>query len=62
MIKKTRIRHLKNGIGGCYADKDTECKVVLNDDGTAKVKLIAGSLSKSYQFNVDDAEKALFTK
>ena len=45
-----------------FADKDTECKIVLNDDGTAKVKLIAGSLSKSYQFNVDDAEKALFDK
>lgn len=45
-----------------FADKDTECKIVLNDDGTAKVKLIAGSLSKSYQFNVDDAEKALFNK
>ena len=45
-----------------FADKDTECKVILNEDGTAKVKLIAGSLSKSYQFNVDDAEKALFAK
>ena len=45
-----------------FADKDTECKVVLNDDGTAKVKLIAGSLSKSYQFPVDEAENALFTK
>lgn len=45
-----------------FADKDTECKVVLNEDGTAKVKLIAGSLSKSYQFNVDDSEKALFNK
>lgn len=45
-----------------FADKDTECKIVLNEDGTAKVKLIAGSLSKSYQFNVDDAERALFDK
>ena len=45
-----------------FADKDTECKIVLNEDGTAKVKLIAGSLSKSYQFNVDDAQKALFNK
>lgn len=45
-----------------FADKDTECKVVLNEDGTAKVKLIAGSLSKSYQFKVDDAEKDLFNK
>lgn len=42
-----------------FADKDTECKIVFNDDGTAKVKLIAGSLSKSYQFRLDEFEKAL---
>ncbi|MGP1459041.1 MAG: 3-isopropylmalate dehydratase small subunit [Treponema sp.] len=42
-----------------FADKDTECKVVINDDGTAKVKLIAGSLSKSYPFKLGDSEKAL---
>ena len=42
-----------------YAEKDTECKVVINDDGTAKVKLIAGSLSTSYKFRLDDFEKAL---
>jgi 3-isopropylmalate/(R)-2-methylmalate dehydratase small subunit len=42
-----------------FADKDTECKIVINDDGTAKVKLIAGSLSKSYPFKIDDFEKAL---
>lgn len=42
-----------------FADKDTECKIVINDDGTAKVKLIAGSLSKSYPFHLDDFEKAL---
>ncbi len=42
-----------------FASKDTECKIVINDDGTAKVKLIAGSLSKSYPFQLDDAEKAL---
>ena len=45
-----------------FADKDTECKIVDNGDGTAKVKLIAGSLSKSYQFPIDDAEKALLEK
>ena len=45
-----------------FADKDTECKIVLNDDGTAKVKLIEGSLSKSYQFTLDDFEKALVEK
>jgi len=45
-----------------FANKDTECKIVINDDGTAKVKLIAGSLSKSYPFELDDAEKALLAK
>ena len=39
-----------------FADKDTECKIVINDDGTAKVKLIAGSLSVSYQFRLDGFE------
>lgn len=42
-----------------FSDKDTECKIVFNDDGTAKVKLIAGSLSTSYQFRCDGFEKAL---
>ncbi len=42
-----------------FAEKDTECKIVFNDDGTAKVKLIAGSLSKSYPFKIGDFEKAL---
>lgn len=42
-----------------FADKETECKIVQNDDGTAKVKLIAGSLSKSYPFRLDAFEKAL---
>jgi 3-isopropylmalate/(R)-2-methylmalate dehydratase small subunit len=42
-----------------FADKDSECKIVQNEDGTAKVKLIAGSLSKSYPFKLDDFEKAL---
>lgn len=42
-----------------FADKDTECKIVINDDGTSKVKLIAGSFSKSYQFKLDDFEKTL---
>lgn len=40
-----------------FADKDAECKIVLNDDGTAKAKLYAGSLSKSYPFELTDAEK-----
>jgi len=42
-----------------FANKETECKIVINDDGTAKVKLIAGSFSKSYPFHLDDFEKAL---
>ena len=42
-----------------FAEKDTECKIIFNDDGTAKVKLIAGSLSKSYPFKIGDFEKAL---
>jgi 3-isopropylmalate/(R)-2-methylmalate dehydratase small subunit len=42
-----------------FADKDTDCNIVMNDDGTAKVKLISGSLSKSYHFKLDGFEKAL---
>ncbi|MBR5866457.1 MAG: 3-isopropylmalate dehydratase small subunit [Spirochaetaceae bacterium] len=42
-----------------FAEKDTECNIVINDDGTAKVKLISGSLSKSYIFTLDGFEKAL---
>ena len=42
-----------------FADKDTECTVAFNDDGTAKIKLISGSLSKSYHFKLDGFEKAL---
>ncbi len=42
-----------------FADKDTDCNIIINDDGTAKVKLISGSLSKSYIFRLDGFEKAL---
>ncbi len=42
-----------------FAEKDAEAKIVINDDGTAKVKIIAGSLSKSYPFSLDEFEKAL---
>ena len=45
-----------------FSEKDTECKIVFNDDGTAKVKLIAGSLSKSYPFTLEGFEKALVEK
>lgn len=42
-----------------FGDKDTECKVGLKDDGSWRVKLISGSLSKSYPFALDGFEKAL---
>lgn len=45
-----------------FSDKDCECKIVINDDETAKVKLIAGSLSKSYPFKLGDTEKSLLEK
>ena len=34
-----------------FGDKDTEASIIYNDDNTAKVKLISGSLSKSYLFH-----------
>ena len=42
-----------------FADKDTECKIEQKEDGTWKVKLIAGSLSTSYPFKLEGFEKAL---
>ncbi|MCQ2588871.1 MAG: 3-isopropylmalate dehydratase small subunit [Treponema sp.] len=45
-----------------FADKDTECKVVINDDGSAKVKLYAGSLSKSYPFQIGETDKVILDK
>ena len=42
-----------------FANKDTDCKIIINDDGTYKVKLIAGSLSKSYPFKLGEFEKNL---
>ena len=45
-----------------FSEKDTECKIIINDDGAAKVKLIAGSLSKSYPFTLEGFEKALVEK
>ena len=37
-------------------------EAIAREEGTAKVKLIAGSLSKSYPFKLDDFEKALVEK
>lgn len=45
-----------------FGDKDTECKVVINDDGTAKVKLYAGSLSKSYPFQIGETDSPILEK
>ena len=42
-----------------FASKDTQCKIEQKEDGTWKVKLIAGSLSKSYPFTLEGFEKAL---
>ncbi|MGL4982857.1 MAG: 3-isopropylmalate dehydratase small subunit [Treponemataceae bacterium] len=42
-----------------FGAKDTEAVISFNDDGTAKFKLISGSLSKSYLFRLDGFEKAL---
>lgn len=42
-----------------FADKDTDCTITAGDDGSAKIKLVSGSLSKSYLFKLDGFEKAL---
>jgi 3-isopropylmalate/(R)-2-methylmalate dehydratase small subunit len=42
-----------------FASKDTECKIEQKEDGSWKIKLIAGSLSKSYPFRLEGFEKAL---
>ena len=45
-----------------FAEKDTDSVITINDDNTAKVKLISGSLSKSYIFKIDSLEKELIEK
>jgi 3-isopropylmalate/(R)-2-methylmalate dehydratase small subunit len=42
-----------------FSQKDSECFVVLTDEGTSKIKLMSGSLSKSYVFNLEDFSKNL---
>ena len=42
-----------------FSGKDTECKIVISDEGGAKVKLIAGSLSKSYPFKLHNSDKSI---
>ena len=43
-----------------FSEKDTDCLVLLSEDGTSKIKLISGSLSKSYTFNLEEFYKKLF--
>ena len=52
--KKSLAEIFKN-----FSDKDSEVKIVKNDDDTVKVKFYAGSLSKSYQFTPDENQKKL---
>lgn len=42
-----------------FGDKETDGSIILNEDGTAKVKLISGSLSKSYHFRLGEFDKEL---
>ncbi len=37
-----------------FAEKDTEANLIETDEGVEKVKLISGSLSKSYILNAED--------
>lgn len=40
-----------------FQDKDTECSIIPKEDGTYKVKLISGSLSKSYSFKLNEFDR-----
>lgn len=42
-----------------FSQKDSECFIVCTDEGTSKIKLMSGSLSKSYVFNLEDFSKHL---
>jgi 3-isopropylmalate/(R)-2-methylmalate dehydratase small subunit len=42
-----------------FAAVPSTCRITLLEDGTAKAKFIAGSLSKSYIFTLDGFERAL---
>ena len=45
-----------------FSEKDTDSIITINDDNTAKVKLISGSLSKSYIFKLGTQEKEFIEK
>ncbi|MCM1320607.1 MAG: hypothetical protein NC041_03580 [Bacteroides sp.] len=36
-----------------FSAKDTDCTIKKNEDGSAKIKLVSGSLSKSFCFKID---------
>jgi cytidylate kinase len=40
-----------------FQDKDTECSIIPKEDGSYKVKLISGSLSKSYSFKLNEFDR-----
>lgn len=42
-----------------FGDKEVDGSIILNEDGTAKVKLISGSLSKSYHFRLGEFDMDL---
>ncbi len=42
-----------------FSQKDTEGFIVQTDEGLSKLKLVSGSLSKSYVFNLEDFSKNL---
>lgn len=42
-----------------FRDKDCECFLILLDENEAKVKLVAGSLSKSYLINLSEKDKVV---
>lgn len=42
-----------------FQNKETDCSIIEKEDGTFKIKLISGSLSKSYAFNLNDNDRSL---
>lgn len=42
-----------------FETKETDCSIIEKDDGTFKIKLISGSLSKSYIFKLNDYDRSL---
>ncbi|MFI3257296.1 MAG: 3-isopropylmalate dehydratase small subunit [Spirochaetales bacterium] len=42
-----------------FSNKETDCAIEMLDNGTANITLVAGNISKTYQFTLDGFEKAL---